>query len=182
MSDEIIGEKWLPIDGNFYEVSDHCRVRSWKNGNRTGHRRLVPRLLRPAIGTHGYLLVIICLDGKKSAMTVHRLVAAAFIGPRPPGMQIRHLNGDKLDNRPQNLAYGTPKQNQADMILHGRSLRGERGACVKLTAGGVCSIRQFIADGWTQWFIGKLFGVSGATISAIARGKIWAHLPSQLAG
>jgi hypothetical protein len=41
-------------------------------------------------------------------------MAEAFIGPRPPGLQVRHLNDHKLDNYVWNLAYGTGKDNCAD--------------------------------------------------------------------
>lgn len=45
---------------------------------------------------------------------VHALVAEAFLGPRPPGQEVRHLNGNAADNRLKNLAYGTPRDNQMD--------------------------------------------------------------------
>lgn len=47
---------------------------------------------------------------------VHCLVAEAFIGPRPEGQVVRHLNCDSTDNRPENLAYGTPQENIHDSI------------------------------------------------------------------
>ncbi len=53
-------------------------------------------------------------------MTVHTLVLMAFAGPRPAdGMVTRHLNGDKLDNRAANLAWGTVQENIHDKFAHG---------------------------------------------------------------
>lgn len=52
-------------------------------------------------------------------ISVHSVVCAAFIGPRPDGLVARHVNGDARDNRLVNLEYGTPAQNTADSIRHG---------------------------------------------------------------
>lgn len=79
----------------------------------------------------------------------------AFVGPRPIGSLIRHLDGDHTNNRPFNLAYGTQIENMADALDHGTILVGSeapnaafsdeqvryirehpkyRGACARLAA------------------------------------------------
>ena len=45
---------------------------------------------------------------------VASLVAFAFIGPRPDGNVVRHLDGNKDNNRADNLAYGTHQDNADD--------------------------------------------------------------------
>lgn len=67
----------------------------------------------------GYLTITIWESGRPRTRYVHRLVAEAFIGPCPEGMQVRHLNGDHRDNRAENLCYGTPAENAADKVRHG---------------------------------------------------------------
>lgn len=67
----------------------------------------------------GYRQVGVHLSGRQVTRTVHSLVANAFLGPRPDGEEVRHLNGDQSDNRPANLAWGTPLQNKADQRRHG---------------------------------------------------------------
>jgi hypothetical protein len=59
--------------------------------------------------------------GAPSSRTVriHQLVLLAFVGPKPPGMQTRHLDGDKTNNRLTNLVYGTPSENQRDNVRLG---------------------------------------------------------------
>ena len=52
---------------------------------------------------------------------VHALVAEAFLGPRPEGQQVRHVNTDSRDNRATNLAYGTHLDNAQDAVRHGKT-------------------------------------------------------------
>ena len=42
----------------------------------------------------------------------HILVAKAWIGPRPEGCELDHLNGNKLDWSVDNLEYVTPAENR----------------------------------------------------------------------
>jgi len=69
--------------------------------------------------SHGYLVVSLW-DGRKYNRTVHSLVAEAFLGPRPQGHEVRHLNDDRYDNRIENLAYGTHSDNMRDAQRNGR--------------------------------------------------------------
>ncbi|AGM13416.1 HNH endonuclease [Mycobacterium phage Gizmo] len=51
---------------------------------------------------------------------VYQLVALTFIGPCPPGMEVRHLDDDFTNDHWTNLAYGTHQENIADSIASGR--------------------------------------------------------------
>lgn len=48
----------------------------------------------------------------KRHVSVHSLVARTFLGPRPAGAHIHHIDGDKRNNAPSNLEYVTPTENQ----------------------------------------------------------------------
>lgn len=73
----------------------------------------------------GYLSVRLIIDGKRKRFAVHRLVAAKFLPPAPSRLhQVRHLDGDKSNNRFSNLAWGTAKDNADDREAHGRTSRG----------------------------------------------------------
>lgn len=75
----------------------------------------------------GYLSVRLVINGKRKRFLVHRLVAHAFLPPCPsPLHEVRHLDGDKLNNAASNLAWGTRKENAYDREMHGRTSRGLR--------------------------------------------------------
>lgn len=119
-------ELWRAIpDHPGYEVSDQGRVLS-----RRLHRGDPgPRLLRPRIDSVGYARVHLRGENPTPAR-VHRLVLAAFVGPLPKGHVTRHLNGDKTDNRLENLAYGTHLENSIDTVDHGQNVNASKTHCI----------------------------------------------------
>lgn len=126
-----------------HDVSNLGRVRSWRGP--FGVKRRVPRLRKPSINlTEGVpMLVYFDLEARKHVgRTVHSLVAEVFIGPRPDGLEIRHLDGDNMNNRVENLAYGTHRENERDKIRHGTSQHGENNHQCKLTRKQVAAIRR----------------------------------------
>lgn len=83
--------------------------------------------------TDGYLSVRMVVDGKRKRFMVHRLVATHHLPPRPsPHHEIRHLDGNRLNNAASNLAWGTRKENADDREAHGRTSRGtQHSAAIK---------------------------------------------------
>lgn len=114
---ELSHERWKPIFGynGLYEVSDLGRVRSLKFGK--------VRVLRPGKDRGGYLLVVLCKDGKTSTRKVHRLVAQAFIeNDDETKTQINHINECKSENKVSNLEYCTAQYNLTYNDLHRRRI------------------------------------------------------------
>lgn len=62
-----------------------------------------------------YKRVRLC-EGKNGGRNayVHHLVAEAFLGPRPEGLLVCHLNDQGFDNRVENLTYADRETNEAD--------------------------------------------------------------------
>ena len=77
------------------------------------------RWLKPYHNTNGYLSLLLSRDKKSYNCRVHRLVLETYVGPRPKGMECRHLNGNRQDNRLENLKWGTRSENTYDSVRHG---------------------------------------------------------------
>lgn len=105
-----------------YEVTKDGRVFSTES-NWRGYGR---REMRQTPNEGGYPSVRIMVDGKRKRIAVHVLVAREHLPPRPsPDHEVRHLDGDKLNPRAHNLAWGTQKENADDRERHGRTSRGQ---------------------------------------------------------
>jgi hypothetical protein len=177
-------EVWLPVVGyeGLYEVSDQGRVRSldrtvahplWKT------LRLRGRLLKLwRRGADDYFAVNLFKEGVGKPVRVHILVATAFIGPRPDGMDVCHGEGGKRDNRPENLRYGTRKENSADKMRDGTHNRGERNSMSKLTEDQVVYIRCQLenAPRGRAAQVARELGVNKETVRAVKEGRNWAWL------
>lgn len=94
------------LNGEFQATAEGLLCRVKLNG-----QPFKGRILRPHINKHGYPQVAITVAGKKMWIPVHRLIAETFIGPRPYGMQIDHIDGNKLNNAARNLEYVTGSEN-----------------------------------------------------------------------
>jgi hypothetical protein len=108
-------------------------------------------------------------------MLVHRLVVLSFYGIYPGKPYVRHLNGNSLDNRFENLFWGTAYENYLDMVKHGtkRHVRGEFHPNAKLDRIAVLDIRDRRN---TSSYLVKRYGVSKSTIDAVRSGKVWGHV------
>jgi hypothetical protein len=133
-------------------------------------------VLKGSVTSKGYLSVTPAHEGRYRTRPVHRLVAEAFYGREPEGLnQVRHLNGDQKDNAPENLDWGTQEDNWSDRLVHGRGT-GERHHAAKLTAETVEKIR---AAEMPQRAVAARFGVAQSTVWAIRTGRYWQHAPKQ---
>ena len=106
-------------------------------------------------------------------MHVHRIVMAAFVGPRPPGKEVRHLNGDGSDNRISNLRYGTHAENMRDMEAHGTVPRGERNGHAVLDDQKVRFIRS---SDMAPGDLAEMFGVGRGCIMKVINRERWRHV------
>ena len=169
-------ELWRDIPGyeGAYQVSSLGRVRSlprmisvYDSVRRISYARPCPgKILRQAVcDKAGH--VSVHLGKYCRGIPVHQLVMLAFQGPPPPGMEAMHLNGNPVDNRPENLQYGTHSQNMIDMYRHGKGP-------LKLTPEEVRQIRFGLACGWSPKELAAVYGVSGTCIRRIQKRRQYA--------
>ena len=128
-------EYWKPVVGyeGHYQVSNFGRVKSIKFGKE--------RILKPGTNKYGYLLVMLCKDGKVKGFTVHRLVAEAFL-PNPHNYPcVNHKDENKQNNNVSNLEWCSAQYNNT------YGTRIERVA--EKTTNGKCSkpVLQFDLNG-----------------------------------
>lgn len=178
-----MSERWNPVYGNaWYEVSDLGRVRSVSRELTKSDGRMMRVIGRPIsqrVNADGYLscwLSCWLADGRTGrTCRVHTLVLEAFVGPRAScEMQCRHLDGDRLNNRATNLAWGTCAENAADRITHGTMPAGETHVRSKLTADAVMLIRADPER--SSRSLAAEFGVSHVTINRVRRNETWRNL------
>jgi NUMOD4 motif-containing protein/HNH endonuclease len=112
------GETWLPVVGHegTYEVSSLGRVQSIPRIDSRGISRPGRILGQYPNKKSGRLQVSLYKDGSQKTHPVHRLVAAAFIGPCPDGMEVCHGPRGMLCNEPGNLRYDTRRNNLLDEV------------------------------------------------------------------
>lgn len=127
---EILGtEQWKPIPGyeGLYEASTWGRIRS-APGKTTSSARFAVRHWktrimkekRPRSKKRQDGRVSLWKDGEHRDHLVSRLVASAFHGEPADGMTVNHINGDWLDNRPENLEWVSLQRNITEGFSSGQ--------------------------------------------------------------
>ena len=121
-----MSDEWRPVPGyeGSYLVSPSGIVRSIPR-RRTAGGALAVR------ASKGYPAVQLWSAGVGRVHRVHRVVAAAFLGPCPDGQEVRHLDGDCSNPAAANLAYGTRGENQLDKRRHGTDRNARKTHCAQ---------------------------------------------------
>ena len=162
-------EIWKPIIGfeGLYEVSNLGRIRGLDRLDSLG-KRIRSRIKGTALGT-GYLWVNLWKNGKGIRIPVHHLVAAAFLGPRPKGFDVHHLDETRINNRSSNLQYWPRIAHMPRGIKHG---------CSKLTEKDIKYIRKMYKQKYRGLGreLAKKFNVGYFTIWRVVTYRSWIHI------
>ena len=135
------------------------------------------RPLKPWFTSDGYLRVSIRVGYDRRKVHVHRIAAYQQYGEEAlrADLDCRHLNGNKLDNRPVNIALGTRSENMLDRPADVRREHALKAARVKrkLSQDGVAQFWQLRRQGMGLKTLAKTLGISLSTASYILTGKMY---------
>ena len=149
-----MNELWKQIkDWKDYEVSNYGVVKSNKSGKTA--------ILKQYRNKSDYFRVCLINKGKKTNKAVARLVLETFVGECPNGLECSHLDGNKENNRLDNLVWENRKQNM------------RRRDDVKLNSLYVKWIRLLLERGWSTKVLSSEFGVTDVHILRIKNRKMW---------
>ena len=147
-------EHWKPIKDYecLYEVSDLGRVRrvdgivksGIKHNPTTKHNG---RVLKQSKKRNGYLTVDLSKENKVKTISVHRLVAEAFLDKVYGKEYINHINCNKSDNRAENLEWCTAKENSEHARKNGLYCNPNKKA-IRCKQTGMVFVSSYAAAEW----------------------------------
>lgn len=137
-------EQWkeIPNTNGYYKVSNFGNVYSVRNN----------KIITKNVHRNGYVSVWLGVDGKFSTPSLHSLVAKAFV-PNPHNKRyVNHKDGNKQNNRADNLEWVTPSENRVHAEITGLQKHGYPNCKHKLYYDDVCMIFNTLKD--LQSFLG----------------------------
>jgi hypothetical protein len=147
------------VDNRFLDKDCALKMKTWRCGQGYLHHTLV--------------------DGgprTRNRKPLHSLIALTFLGPRPPGLVVAHLDGNKDNNRPENLKYVTQQENVNHKRVHGTMLCGDRSHMSRLTDEECREMLFFLDEGFSRRQVAEAYGVSLSHVYALRTGRIRRHL------
>lgn len=171
-------EIWKDIVGyeGLYQVSNMGRVKSL-NYNHTLEERILKN-----IKSNGYYYRVMLYKNKKGkSIRIHRLVGNAFIKNPDNKPCINHIDGNKSNNRVDNLEWCTYKENTEHAFITGmmvnRDTKGIKNCKSKLNNVQVLEIREKYSTGkYTYQELADEYNVHKSTIELIINRKLWKHI------
>jgi hypothetical protein len=169
--------RFVPGFGGKYAAGSDGHIYCYSDA-RVNARKPRPFRLAEQHNSDDYPAVQVLHDGRRRTKHVHTLVCLAFHGPKPsPLHEVRHIDGARINSRPENLCWGTQAENEADKRRHGTAARGSRHGIAKLNEEAVRILRVAIPKGlWNPIDAAKVFGVDPSVIRAAVTGKNWGHV------
>lgn len=173
---DLEGEIWKDIDGYFdvYQVSNFGRVKKiGRCDSKIETRFKSPLIMSSCFVTDGYLAVGLRKFNKKKTITVHKLVANAFIKKENINHVVNHKDGIKTNNHVDNLEWVTVAENNlhAYRVL-GKKAPDKKGKENKLSKKIFCYNNNSIYFSTTE--VGRIFNINPSSVSKVCRG-VYTH-------
>lgn len=163
--------KWVKGYENLYKISNFGRVKSFHKMNE--------RLLITYPNRLGYPVITLAKNKIHKLVTVHRLVAGAFIRNPQQKKLVNHKNGVKADNRVNNLEWCTQSENISHSYRTGlqKPLIGSQASWSKVNEKQVIQMRKkFAKGGYTYKRIGQEYGLKTVAAFQIIKRVNWKHI------
>ena len=172
-------EIWLNVIGfeNKYQVSNFGRVRSlWRKVNKTDSIIKKEIILKP-LKTKSYLFVNLWLNGKNKQQYIHRLVATHFLQNTENKKEVNHIDGNKHNNKVNNLEWASPKENMHHAIKNKLiNNSGESNVTSKLKEKDVLEIREMFKNGVSRKYISEKYKITYSYVFRIGKKLMWRHI------
>lgn len=172
-------EEWRPISylNSKYEASNLGRIRNAKT----------KKILKQFTSKHGYAILTARPEPYKTTnVRVHQAVADAFVGPRPKGFVVNHIDGNKKNNTPENLEYVSPSENNIHALStglrhratnRGNSPKGEAHYRAKLSDADVIKILKIRKEtGYGCRKISAITNLPCGAVNHVLSGRSWKHI------
>lgn len=165
-------EEWRVCEGSsITEVSNLGRIRN----------AVTKRIRKPSINDSGYLVCGLVLDtGEKKTARVHRLIASAFLPAGSAKREVNHIDGNKQNNRLDNLEWVTSKENKKHAWDNGLySCSGENHGQAVHTEEQIREVCEMLSIEPSNKLIADKLGVPVHTVASVRSGKIWGKVSSE---
>lgn len=179
----MINENWIDVKGyeGLYQVSNLGNVKSLnrlviqKNGKETF---LKGKPLKQQLDSRGYFRVSLSRNGIARPKCIHHIVLESFCSSKPfPKAEARHLDGNPINNKFDNLKWGTKSENMQDAIKHGTFPLLEKRPGAKLKREQVVEIFTSVDCPYT---LSKKYKVGKGVIRQIKTRETWREITKDL--
>ena len=157
-------EEWRDVAGyeGLYKVSNLGRVKSFFKG--------IEKFRKPVLARPGYFSLVLYKNNIPKSVRIHVLVAQAFIPNTEHKAYVNHIDGNKLNNRADNLEWLTPSENLRHALDMGLKKSGTEHSGAKFTEEQVRYIREVCIPDDKEWgfnALARMFNVTETTIARI---------------
>lgn len=167
-------EKIIELKGMDYTVREDGKI----FGNHTCGRGKAGRELKQRLNSDGYYCVTVGVNGNRTVMRVHRIIALAFIENPLNLPEVDHIDNDRTNNHVSNLQWISSSDNKNKIPYDRRSKprQGEKNGRAILTEKEVLEIRELYKTGIKISDIAKRYNRGHSTILNIVHRNTWKHI------